>query len=55
MNSKAILYKGVYLMPGSRALELYHESRKDPDKTKELNQHMKELQYNEDRLLERYK
>ena len=37
MNKRAVLYKGVWLDPNSRAFQLHQEK-----KFKELDQHMKE-------------
>ena len=54
-----ITYKGVGLMKGSKALELFDAwQREKSDRNaaqKKLDQHMKELDKSERELLERYK
>jgi hypothetical protein len=39
MNRRAVVYKGTYLDPNSKAYELYH----DKNRRKELDAHMKKL------------
>lgn len=39
MHSKAVFYKGGYLMPGSKAIQLYEEK-----KFKELDYHLQGLE-----------
>lgn len=58
--AKSVLYKGVHLMSGSRAYELYTnwQQEKDP-KAKQRNEvalksHMNELNEKEKELLKRY-
>ena len=46
MYLKAVLYKGIWLAPGSRAFQLHSEK-----KWKELDQHMKEVDEREKRFL----
>lgn len=45
---KEVLYKGLLLQRGSKAYELYHDT-KDPDAKKKLEKHIKEVlqQYKE--------
>lgn len=57
--SKQVVYKGMVLMPGSQALELWREWQKETKdrnvKQKKLDQHMKEVEQRHKELLERYK
>lgn len=43
MYKNAVKYGEVWLAPGSKAFDLYHESRKNPSKQKELDIHLKEV------------
>ena len=43
MYKNAVNYRGTMLAPGSKAFELFHESKKDPKKSKELDSHLKDL------------
>lgn len=43
MYRNAVQYKGTWLAPGSKAMELYEDSKKQPAKLKELDKHMSEL------------
>jgi hypothetical protein len=57
--SKQVVYKGLILMPGSAALELWRDWQKETKdrntKQKKLDQHMKEVEQRHNELLERYK
>lgn len=52
MYKDAVLYKDIYLAPGSQAFELYHS--KKPEDRKKLDQLLKEVDVNEKALLDRY-
>ena len=57
--SKQVVYKGLVLMKGSTALELWEawqkETRDRNGAQKKLDQHMKEVEQRHRELLERYK
>jgi hypothetical protein len=57
--SKQVVYKGLVLMPGSTALELWREWQKETKdrngKQKKLDAHMKDVEKRHEELLERYK
>ena len=55
---KEVMYKGVLLMRGSRALELWQEwqnAKQDRNKAqKKLDEHMKDVEQRSKELMERY-
>ena len=57
--TKQVVYKGLVLMKGSTALELWEawqkETRDRNGAQKKLDQHMKEVEQRHCELLERYK
>lgn len=57
--TKQVVYKGLVLMKGSTALELWEawqkETRDRNGAQKKLDQHMKEVEQRHRELLERYK
>lgn len=57
--TKQVVYKGLALMKGSTALELWEawqkETRDRNGAQKKLDQHMKEVEQRHRELLERYK
>ena len=46
--NKAVNYKGILLMPGSQAFELYHD--KAPDARRKLEEHMREVDLKDKKL-----
>jgi len=56
---KDVVYRGMVLMPGSQALELWKDWQKETkDRNaaqKKLDQHMKDVEQRHRELLERYK
>lgn len=52
MYKDAVLYRNIYLAPGSKAFELYHS--KKPEDKKKLDQLLREVDSNEKALLDRY-
>lgn len=50
--NKAVEYRGILLMPGSQAYELFHS--KDSDAKKKLDKHMKEVEQRHKELIQRY-
>lgn len=59
MSGKVVVYRGVGLMPGSAALDLYNATKSSNPTTakaavKALDAHMKQLDVNQAELLKRY-
>lgn len=52
MKAGAVLYNGRFLLPGSKAHELYHDS-KDKEHLNKLKLHVAQLEANEKELLKK--